>query len=417
MATMSKPDRTPKGGNDFLSMINRREVREVIYQIIIVVVLAAFFWMIVTNTINNLQKQNIASGFGFWDEIAGFDISQTLIDYTARSSYGRAFWVGLLNTVVVSAIGIVLATLVGFTMGMARLSSNWLIARIGTVYVEIARNVPLLLQLLVWYFAVLKPLPEVFRRDAAGNFVTVDGKRVSGSIEFFNGVLLNNRGLYMPRPEWKDGSLMMLWALLAGIAASILIAIWARRRQMATGQRFPVFLTSLALIVLLPIATFFLMGRPVTLEYPVLGRFNLGGGLVVQPEFMALLLGLVFYTGAYIAEIVRAGIQGVGKGQKEAARALGLSTGQMLRLVVIPQAMRIIIPPLTSQYLNLTKNSSLAVAIGYPDLVAVFAGTVLNQTGQAIEVIFITMLVYLTLSLTTSLFMNWFNARMALVER
>ncbi len=249
MATMSKPNRKPQDGNDFLSIINRREVREVIYQIIIVVVLAAFFWMIVTNTITNLRKQNIASGFGFWDQIAGFDISQTLIEYTARSSYGRAFWAGLLNTVIVSAIGIVLATIVGFTMGMARLSSNWLIARIGTVYVEIARNVPLLLQLLVWYFAVLKPLPEVFKRDAAGEFMMVDGKRVSGSIEIVNGVLLNNRGLYVPRPEWQGGSLMVLWALLFGIAASILIAMWSRRRQMATGQRFPVFLTSLALIV------------------------------------------------------------------------------------------------------------------------------------------------------------------------
>lgn len=404
MAITSKPKLPASGsepsGPSLSAMLNRREIREAVYQVIIVVALVALFWMIISNTIHNLQKQNIASGFGFWDQIAGFDISQTLIDYSSRSSYGRAFWVGLLNTLVVSLIGIVFATIVGFTMGIARLSSNWLIARIGTIYVETARNIPLLLQLFIWYFAVLKNLP------APRNSVVIPG-----------GSFLNVRGLFLPMPLYAPGIEWVGLTAAIGVIASIAIYIWARRRQALTGQRFPVLLTTLGLIVAVPLLVAALLGFPMTFEYPQLRGFNFQGGLVVTPEFMALLIGLVFYTGAFIAEIVRAGIQGVSSGQKEAARALGLSTGQMLRLVVIPQAMRIIIPPLTSQFLNLTKNSSLAVAIGYPDLVSVFTGTVLNQTGQAIEVIFITMLVYLTFSLTTSLFMNWFNARMALVER
>lgn len=404
MATTSKPKHSPSSRepdeSSLMALLNRREVREMIYQIIIVVVLAAFFWMIISNTLINLRKQNIASGFGFWDQIAGFDISQTLIDYSSRSSYGRAFWVGLLNTLIVSVIGIVLATLVGFTMGIARLSSNWLIARIGTIYVEIARNIPLLLQLFIWYFAVLKNLP------APRNSVAIPG-----------GSFLNVRGLFMPQPLYAPGAEWVGLIVLLGVIGSIAVALWSRRRQALTGQRFPVLLTTLGLVIVLPLIVATLLGFPVNFEYPELKGFNFQGGMVITPEFIALLFGLVFYTGAFIAEIVRAGIQGIGKGQKEAARALGLTTGQMLRLVVIPQAMRIIIPPLTSQFLNLTKNSSLAVAIGYPDLVSVFTGTVLNQTGQAIEVIFITMLVYLTFSLTTSLFMNWFNARMALVER
>lgn len=399
-SNVRQPTGDPKAGTDKGAWYNQREFREAIYQIIIVVALAAFFYMIVTNTITNLRKQNIASGFGFWDQIAGFDISQTLIDYSSRSSYGRAFWVGVLNTLVVAAVGIFFATIVGFLMGIARLSSNWLIARIATIYVEIVRNVPLLLQLFIWYFAVLKTLP-IPRQSVA----------IPG------GIFINVRGLYMPKPIAAPGQEFIGMALLAGIVASIGLAIWARRRQLQTGQRFPVFWTSLALIVGLPTATAAAFGFPLPLEFPELKGFNFQGGMVVTPEFVALLLGLVFYTAGYIAEIVRAGIQGVSRGQKEAARALGLSNGAMLRLVVIPQAMRIIIPPLTSQYLNLTKNSSLGVAIGYPDLVSVFAGTVLNQTGQAVEVIFITMLVYLTFSLSTSLFMNWFNARMALVER
>ncbi len=400
MAATTGSSRSAPKSDDTWAWLYQRETRQIFYQALILVSLAALLWMVVTNTIHNLKKQNIASGFGFWDTTAGFDISQTLIKYSATSTYGDAFWVGLLNTMIIAAIGIVLATIVGFVMGIARLSTNWLIARLATVYIETIRNVPLLLQLLVWYSAVLAPLP---------------GPRQS--IALPAGAVLNNRGLSLPSPIFQPGAGLILAALIAAIILSIAIGMWARRRRLATGMPFPVFLTTLGLIVALPLLAALLTGFPVTFDYPVLKGFNYQGGVVVLPEFMALLLGLTIYTGAFIAEIVRSGIQGIGSGQKEAARALGLTNGQMLKLVVIPQAMRIIIPPLTSQYLNLTKNSSLGIAIAYPDLVGVFAGTVLNQTGQAVEVILLTMLVYLTLSLLTSAFMNWFNARMKLVER
>jgi general L-amino acid transport system permease protein len=381
------------------SFLYRREVRQAIYQILLVVSLFALFYMIATNAAENLRRQNIASGFGFLDRVSGFDISQNLIDYSNTSSYGRALQVGLWNTVLVAIIGIPLATILGFTAGIARLSKNWLVAKIATVYVEVIRNMPLLLQLFLWYFGVLKSLP---------------GPRQS--INVADSAFLNVRGLYTPKPEWQDGSGIVFAALALGILGSILIAAWSRRRQMATGQRFPVLWSSLGLIFVVPLAVFFVLGKPVTFDYPKLQGFNFTGGQVVQPELVALIIGLTVYTGAFIAEIVRAGILGVPKGQWEAAKAVGLSSGQLLRLVVIPQAARIIIPPLTSNYLNLTKNSSLAVAIAYPDFVNV-GGTVLNQTGQAVEVILLIMVVYLILSLLTSAFMNWFNARMALVER
>jgi general L-amino acid transport system permease protein len=400
MAVTGVTERVVRRTASPLDLLYRPEVRKVLFQVILVALLGALFWMIVTNTVENLRRQNIASGFGFWNTTAGFDISQTLIEYTNTSTYGRAFWVGLCNTLLVAGIGIVLATIVGFTMGIARLSTNWLIARLATVYIETIRNVPLLLQLFVWYFAVLKALPPPRQ-----------------SLEVPGGAFLNLRGLYLPAPIPRPGFSAVLAALVIGVLAAVATAIWARRRQQLTGAQFPTALTALGLIVALPAATFLVMGAPLELDYPQLKGFNFQGGIAIQPEFIALLLGLVIYTGAFIAEIVRAGIQGVPKGQKEAAAAIGLTPGQTLRLVVIPQAMRIIIPPLTSNYLNLTKNSSLAVAIAYPDLVSVFAGTVLNQTGQAVEVILITMFVYLSLSLLTSLFMNWFNARMALVER
>lgn len=383
-----------------LDLLYRPEVRQVLFQVILIAALIAFFWMIISNTAENLKRQNIASGFGFWDTTAGFDISQSLIDYSNTSTYGRAFWVGFWNTILVAVVGIVLATMLGFIMGIARLSSNWLIARLATVYVETMRNIPLLLQLFVWYFAVLKALPPPRQ-----------------SLELPGGMFLNLRGLHLPAPVPRPGFTAVLLALAVGVVAAIAVWTWARRRQQLTGAQFPAGWTALVLVLVLPAAVFLVAGAPLEFAYPKLQGFNFEGGIVVLPELMALLLGLVIYTGAFIAEIVRAGIQGVPKGQKEAARAIGLTKGQVLRFVVIPQAMRIIIPPLTNNYLNLTKNSSLAVAIAYPDLVSVFAGTVLNQTGQAVEVILITMLVYLSLSLLTSLFMNWFNARMALVER
>jgi general L-amino acid transport system permease protein len=375
-------------------------VRGLIAQALLLVAIVAVGVWIVGNAIDNLARQNIASGFDFLGRTAGFDISQSLIAYANTSTYGRAFWVGLLNTLLVSGLGIVLATLIGVLVGLGRLSSNWLVARIATLYVEIVRNVPLLLQLFVWYFAVLKALPAPRQ-----------------SLALPLGAFLNVRGLYLPDPIGLPGIGFVAAAGLLALLLALALLVWAGRRRRSTGRRFPAVLTALGLILGVPLAVFALTGAPLTFAMPRLKGFNVEGGLVVQPEFLALLLGLSVYTAAFIAEIVRSGIAGVPKGQKEAAAALGLSAAQAMRLVVMPQALRIIIPPLTNQYLNLTKNSSLAVAIGYPDLVSVFAGTVLNQTNQALEVILITMAVYLTLSLATSLVMNWFNAQFALVER
>jgi len=365
--------------------------------------LAALFMVvgfIVSNTLENLDARGITTGFGFLNDTAGFGIVQSLIDYTPQSSYGRTFLVGLLNTLLVSALGVFAATVIGFLMGIARLSPNWLIARIAGAYVEIFRNIPLLLQIFFWYFAVLRSLPSP--RD---------------SMSLGEAVFLNIRGLVVPAPVGGPGFVWTLVALAVAVIAAIVLVRWNRRRQEATGDRLPAGWISAGMIVALPALVFVASGMPLTWDLPKLGGFNFSGGITVLPELLALWLALSIYTGAFIAEIVRSGIQAVSHGQTEAARALSLSGGMTLRLVVIPQAMRVIIPPLTSQYLNLIKNSSLATAIGYPDLVSVFAGTTLNQTGQAIEVIMMTMAVYLTLSLLVSMFMNWFNARMALVER
>jgi general L-amino acid transport system permease protein len=384
-----------------VSLLYNPQVRNVGYQVLLCGVIAVLAYAAVTNAIENLRRAKIASGFGFWDQTAGFDISQSLIDYSSSTStYGRAFWVGLCNTLVVAGLGIVFATVLGFIIGIGRLSKNWLVSRLAGGYVELIRNLPVLLQLLFWYNAVLKALPDV--RDS----LVVGG-----------GAFLNNRGLFVPQPIFHEGFGAVLAAFLVGIAGSIAFRIWARRRQERTGQQAPVLWVALGLIVGLPLVVFVLAGSPIEFSYPERSRFGVRGGIELLPEMVALLFGLVIYTAAFIAEVVRAGILAVSHGQTEAAYSLGLRPGPTLRLIVLPQAMRVIIPPLTSQYLNLTKNSSLAVFVGYPDLVLVFAGTVLNQTGQAVEVIAITMLVYLTISLVTSLFMNWFNRRMALVER
>ena len=375
-------------------------VRSITYQVVLCAVIVFLAWSAINNAAENLARAKIASGFGFWENTAGFDISQTLIEYQATSTYGRAFWVGLINTLVVAGLGIVLATILGFLIGIARLSKNWLLGRIAGFYVETIRNIPLLLQLLFWYNAVLKALP---------------GTRESLAIP--GGGFLNNRGLFLPQPIFEPSASFALIGLVLGLIASIGYRVWARRRQMRTGQQAPVLWVTLGLIVALPLAVLALSGFPISFNFPEAGRFNMRGGMEMLPEFMALLFGLVIYTAAFIAEVVRAGIRSVSRGQTEAAYSLGLRPGPTLRLVVIPQAMRVIIPPLTSQYLNLTKNSTLAVAIGYPDLVQIFAGTVLNQTGQAVEVIVITMAVYLTISLVTSALMNLYNRRMALVER
>ena len=381
------------------------KVRGIFYQVVLVAAIIFLFYMAATNAIENLQRAKIASGFGFLNNTAGFDISQTLIQFSAAGgTYGDAFIVGLLNTLVVSAIGIFFTTFLGFLIGIARLSKNWMVAKVAMVYVEVLRNIPLLVQLLFWYIAVLGSLPQP--RDSS---------------QLFGMFFLNSRGLFLPKPIYTSGMWMVVAAFLIGLVGSIVYRRWARKRQEQTGQQAPVGLVTLGLVVALPIAIWIILtlagANPVSFDYVQKGAFNLRGGMSVLPEFVALLLGLTTYTAAFIAEVVRAGILAVSKGQTEASGSLGLKPGQTLRLVVIPQAMRVIIPPLTSQYLNLTKNSSLAVAIGYPDLVQVFMGTVLNQTGQAIEVVVITMGVYLTISLLTSAFMNIYNRRVAIVER
>jgi general L-amino acid transport system permease protein len=388
-------------GRARVAFYNDPRVRSLVYQLALFAGVAFLVYGAASNAIDNLERAHITSGFGFWNTTAGFDISQALIHYDPEvSTYGRAFWVGLLNTLLVAGLGIVFATVLGFVIGISRLSKNWLLAKAAGGYVETIRNIPLLLQLLFWYNAVLKSLPET--RD---------------SIVIPGGAYLNNRGLTLPQPIFERGFAAVLAALGVGIVLSTFFHIWARKRQERTGRQAPTFWVAFALVIGLPAAVLALAGFPVRFIFPTAGRFNITGGIEVLPEFAALLFGLTIYTAAFIAEVVRAGILSVSRGQIEAAYSLGLKPRPTLRLIVVPQAMRVIIPPLTSQYLNLTKNSTLAVAIGYPDLVQIFTGTVLNQTGQAVTVVAVTMAVYLTISLVTSLAMNIYNRRVALVER
>jgi general L-amino acid transport system permease protein len=379
---------------------NDPRLRALVFQVVFLVAVLAVLGFIVHNTLANLESRGISTGFDFLANEAGFGIIQTLVDYSETSSFGRTFLVGLLNTLLVSLLGILLATLLGFLIGVARLSRNWLVSRLAGTYIEVFRNIPLLLQIFFWYFAVLRALP-----------------RPRESLALGEAVFLNLRGLYLPRPLFEPDFGWVLAALALAVVAALLLGSWGRRRRRRTGHGLPTGWIGGGLILLLPVLTFLLAGAPLAWELPALRGFNFQGGITVIPELAALLLALSTYTAAFIAEIVRAGILAVPKGQTEAASALGLKRGQVLRLVIIPQALRVIIPPLTSQYLNLLKNSSLATAIGYPDLVNVFAGTTLNQTGQAVEVIAMTMAVYLSISLAISLFMNWYNARIALTER
>ncbi|MBT4193994.1 MAG: amino acid ABC transporter permease [Gammaproteobacteria bacterium] len=379
---------------------NDPKYRALFFQIVLVLALGYFIVSIVDNTLTNMESRGISTGFAFLSEPSGFGILQSLIEFDESHTYGRTFFVGLLNTLLVAGLGIFFATLLGFVMGVARLSNNWIVSKVATVYIEIFRNIPLLLQIFFWYFAVLAALPGVRQSMSLGA-----------------GVEFNNRGLYLPSPVPEDGFSIIGWLFVIGIIATVFLARWAHKRQEDTGQQFPVFFSALGLIFGLPLVVFLLMGSPLSWDYPTLKGFNFQGGISIIPELLALLLALTIYTGTFIAETVRAGINAVSHGQTEAAMALGFTRGKTMRLIIIPQAMRVIIPPLTSQYLNLAKNSSLATAIGYPDIVAVFMGTTLNQTGQAVEITMMTMGVYLTISLTISMFMNWFNKRMALVER
>lgn len=376
------------------------KVRAWIFQILAVIAVVALGWYLFDNTQTNLEKRGITSGFSFLNSSAGFGIAQHLIDYSESDTYGRVFVIGLLNTLLVSIIGIVGATILGFILGVARLSPNWLISKLATVYIETFRNIPPLLQIFFWYFAVMLALP---------------GPRQSldlGTIFF-----LNSRGLYMPAPSPTESFATVIGALVVAIIGSILLARWSKARFEATGKLFPVSLGAVPLLLGLPALAILFTGNPLQWEIPALSGFNFRGGWVLIPELMALTLALTIYTAAFIAENVRSGIMAVSHGQTEAARSLGMPGGKTLRLVIIPQALRVIIPPLTSQYLNLAKNSSLAAGIGYPDMVSLFAGTVLNQTGQAIEVIAITMSVYLAISISISMLMNWYNKRIALIER
>ncbi len=392
MATVEHPQKT--------AWWNNAHNRALLFQVLLAIGVSLFFAFIANNTIHNLQQRGISTGFAFLKQKAGFGIIQHLIPYTENDTYGRTFIVGLLNTILVSALGIICATILGFIIGVARLSSNWLVSKLAGIYIETFRNLPLLLQIFFWYFAVLQALPSPRNSLHIGE-------------KFF----LNIRGVYLPSPIFQQGFGWVAGAFILAILATIILKRWAGKRQEETGEQFPVFWTATGLILLLPMVAYFATGRPLSWEYPVLKGFNFQGGITIIPELAALLIALSVYTASLIAEIVRSGILSVSHGQTEAAAALGLRPGKILRLVIIPQAMRVIIPQMTSQYLNLVKNSSLATAIGYPDLVSVFAGTTLNQTGQAIEVIAMTMAVYLTISLTISFFMNWYNARSQLRER
>jgi len=373
--------------------------RSIIYQIGVILLVGLLGYYLISNTLANLERQSIATGFGFVEKESSFEIGESLISYSAADSYGRALVVGVLNTLIVSFIGIVLTLFLGTLIGVARLSTNWLISRLAAVYIEVFQDIPILLQLFFWYAFFYEILPSP--RQA---------------IHPFTGIFLCNRGLIFGIPEYHPAFKIMGFAVIAGAGIIYFLRRWARKRQNKTGKDFPVFKVSAGILIGLPLLVWLMAGAPSAMNVPVLKGFNFKGGGSITPEFAALLLGLVFYTAAFVAEVVRAGIQSVSRGQTEAAMAIGLKPGQVLNLVILPQALRVIIPPLTSQLLNLTKNSSLAVAIGYPDFVSV-AGTTINQTGQAIEGVALIMAVYLCFSLSTSAFMNWYNKKIKLVER
>jgi len=379
--------------------LNDPKIRSIIYQLFTIAMVGLLGYYLFTNTVENLNRQSIATGFDFFDKEASFEIGESLIPYSAADTYGKALFVGILNTIKVAFIGIVITVILGTFLGIARLSTNWLVSKLAAVYIEVMQDIPILLQLFFWYSFFYDVLPSP--REA---------------LEPVKGVFISNRGLVFAVPEGHPAYKYMAAAFIAGCVIAWLVRRWAKKRQEKTGQTFPVFFCSIVIILGLPLVTWLFSGAPHKMNVPELAGFNFQGGINMSPEFGALLLGLVLYTAAFVAEIVRAGIQAIIRGQTEAAMSIGLKPGQILNLVILPQALRVIIPPLTSQMLNLTKNSSLAVAIGFPDFVSV-ASTTINQTGQAIEGVTLIMVVYLCFSLLTSLFMNWYNKKMALVER
>ncbi len=378
---------------------NDEKTRAIIYQIVTAAFVAFIGYYLISNVQTNMEKQSIASGFGFIEKEAAFEIGETLIEYSAADTYGRALVVGVLNTLKVSLVGMILTTILGTIVGVCTLSKNWLISKLGTMYVEVFQNVPVLLQLFFFYalFYEAFPAPRQALNPIAGVFITNRG------VDF---------AVPAPDPAWA----VMGWAFAAAIVIIWVLNRWAVKRQEQSGQQFPMFWVGLGILIGLPLITWILNGAPTQMDVPVLKGFNFQGGRNISPEFSALLFGLVLYTASFIAQIVRAGIQSISHGQTEAAMSIGLKPAMVLKLVIFPQALRVIVPPLTSQLLNLTKNSSLAVAIGYPDFVQV-AGTTINQTGQAVEGVALMMLVYLTFSLLTSAFMNWYNKKIKIVER
>lgn len=394
-------NKTQLPGPSSNGFFNNPQNRAIIYQVaalLFVIFLAYYF---TNNMFENVEKRGITTGFSFLDDVAGFGISQTLIHYDdGASTYYDVFIVGLLNTLLVAVIGVVIATILGLLIGIGRLSPNFLISKLSMVYIETFRNIPILLQILFWYNVVLAALPSPRQ-----------------SFVYFDSVFLNNRGLLTPEPIFESGSGFILVAFILAIISVFFLARWAKKRHDLSGEEFPLFKVSLAILITAPLLVYFISGQPISAEYPVLKGFNFKGGLAIIPELLALIFALSIYTATYIAEAVRAGIEAVPSGQKEAAKSLGLKEHVILRQVVLPQALRVIIPPVINQYLNLVKNSSLATAIGYPEVVTLFSGTTLNQVGQAIEIILMTMAVYLTISIVISLTLNWVNAKMEIKGR
>lgn len=392
---MNKP--SPVSGGFF----NNPQNRAVLYQVaaLLFVVFLAFYFT--NNMFDNIAKRGISTGFSFLDEVAGFGVSQHLIPYDdATSTFLDVFLVGLLNTLLVAGLGIFFASVLGLLIGVGRLSSNFLVSKLSLIYIETFRNIPILLQILFWYNVVLAALPSPRK-----------------SFNYADSLFLNNRGLLLPEPIFGSGSSAVLIGFILACVGVFFLARWAKKRHQLTGEEFPLFRVSFALIISAPILVYFVAGQPISAEYPVLKGFNFRGGLSIIPELLALVFALSIYTATYIAEAVRAGIEAVPSGQKEAAKALGLKDHIILQKVVLPQALRVIIPPVINQYLNLVKNSSLATAIGYPEIVTLFSGTTLNQVGQAIEIILMTMAVYLVISIVISMTLNWVNARMEIKGR
>jgi general L-amino acid transport system permease protein len=397
---MSEDRSAPRPSLSWRDRLGDESVRAVLAQAVFLAAVVGVLVYLVFNTLANLESRGIQTGFGFLSRESGFPINQTLIHYTESSTFARVFLVGLLNTLLVSVLGIAIATLLGFLIGVGRLSRNWIVRNLAAVYIETFRNIPLLLQIFFWYFSVLAALPSPRNSHALGDVL-----------------FLNVRGLYLLRPIPSEDAWLVFAALAIGVILTIIVSQWSRRRRQRTGYPLPTVRIGVLLLVVLPTAAYLVAGQPITWEVPELRGFNFRGGIWLSPELVALTLALSIYTAAFVAEIVRAGIESVPHGQTEAASALGLNRAQLLRLILIPQALRVIVPPLTSQYLNLMKNSSLAMAIGYPDLVSVFAGTSASITGQAIEIIAMTMAVYLFLSLTISAMMNWYNSRVISTNR